>query len=351
MEKKEKNIKKTSSVLFILGNGFDLNLKMNTRYKDVYAGYVKEESTSETVKKFKEDLKKSEKCCYEKWSDFEIGMAEYAKGLNNENELIECVRDFKRYMVSHLKKEGSEFKKRTKIIDRYTSLASAMYNSLTDFQKAFIPSVKNKIDRMLNIEDVDRDINFITFNYTDTLEELLNKCLRGNRVIHIHGSLNGNIVLGVDNLEQLKTKYSISKRGKRAFVKTLINNEYDPDVVEEAKELIAKSDVICIFGFSLGETDKTWVDLIANWLLTDSSHHLAVFNGKNDSFDQCNSDEIMDVEDEKKEVLKGILKINDEVAYNQIHIAIEKTIFDFDRYLGKIDDGEAFGIPIGSVVT
>ena len=215
MEKKEKNIKKTSSVLFILGNGFDLNLKMNTRYKDVYAGYVKEESTSETVKKFKEDLKKSEKCCYEKWSDFEIGMAEYAKGLNNENELIECVRDFKRYMVSHLKNEDSKFKKRIDPINKFSGIGTAMYKSLTEFQNAFIPSVKNKIGRMLNIEDVDRDINFVTFNYTNTLEELLNKCSRRNRVIHIHGSLNGNIILGVDNLEQLKTKYSISKRGKR----------------------------------------------------------------------------------------------------------------------------------------
>lgn len=35
---------------------------------------------------------------------------------------------------------------------------------------------------------------------------------------------------------------------------------------EEAEELISSSDVICIFGMSLGETDGMWWTYITDWL-------------------------------------------------------------------------------------
>ena len=94
--------KENLSVLFILGNGFDLNLGMKTSYTDVYNQYVQTESKSDVIKKFKEELNTNKTNKQSKWSDFELGMAKYARTLSSENELIECVWDFKGHMVEHL---------------------------------------------------------------------------------------------------------------------------------------------------------------------------------------------------------------------------------------------------------
>ena len=37
--------------LFLIGNGFDINCGMKTRYTDVYKKYIKEKTVSEIVKK------------------------------------------------------------------------------------------------------------------------------------------------------------------------------------------------------------------------------------------------------------------------------------------------------------
>ena len=64
----------TLPVTFIIGNGFDIGLGMKTRYGDVYDEYVKTPSATEVIKAFKKDL--SQRTPYDKWSDFEMGMAE-----------------------------------------------------------------------------------------------------------------------------------------------------------------------------------------------------------------------------------------------------------------------------------
>ena len=54
--------------LFILGNGFDVNCGMRTRYADVYKGYIVEESKTENLKKFKDTISTD----IENWGDFVI---------------------------------------------------------------------------------------------------------------------------------------------------------------------------------------------------------------------------------------------------------------------------------------
>lgn len=53
------------NILFIIGNGFDLNLNMKTAYSDFYSHYIKQESPSPVVKIMKEDISQS----FQNWSD------------------------------------------------------------------------------------------------------------------------------------------------------------------------------------------------------------------------------------------------------------------------------------------
>lgn len=327
-------------ITFLLGNGFDLNLGMKTEYKDVYDQYIKEETASEVIKKFKESLKNDKKHKYKNWSDFEIGMANYAKTLSSENELIECVRDFKTCMVKHLRKE--EKKAQNFFNNEYNwKMLEEFNNSLWNFYVKLSPNVVNEISILTTPEN--KDYRYITFNYTKTLEFMLEKKPKShNSPIHIHGDLENDVVMGVDNLEQLKgLNYSVTRRGQRNFVKTLFNEQYDKLRVEKAKQTILNSSVICVYGFSFGESDKFWTDLLAEWLSKNPHNHLVVYQYDTRIYNRYNYDEIMETEDYKKEALMTRLGINS-AFFDQIHIPIGTNIFN----LGKVKNKEISSVSI-----
>lgn len=46
------------NITFLIGNGFDLNLKLNTRYSDFYKYYIKNDPKDLLSKSIKEDFEK-----------------------------------------------------------------------------------------------------------------------------------------------------------------------------------------------------------------------------------------------------------------------------------------------------
>ncbi len=319
------------NVTFILGNGFDLHLGMKTSYQDVYESYIKTESSSEIIRKFKEDLANRNKL--DKWSDFEMGMAKYAETLSSEEEFVECVRDFKKHMVSHLNAEDERMSNIISDSAYSKGIVFELEKTLTSFYAGFSPNVVNKIRQKLNTPFV--QYNTITFNYTQIIEKLYAVyALNNKRIldvpIHIHGTLAGDVVSGVDNVEQFKNlKFTISRRGKRAFVKTYFNEEYDSIRVNKAKQIISESTIICTYGFSMGESDSTWVRCLIDWLRSDNHHHLIVFQYDNKKYYKYNSDEILDVEDAKKEQFMKKLGVEEEL-FDQIHIPVGFDIFNVE---------------------
>ena len=325
----------TLPVLFILGNGFDLSLNMETRYENVYKKYILTESQTENVKKFKSELKKhQDNGEWGNWADFELGMAEYAKALSSEDDLIECVRDFKRCMVQHLKDENSKIEELFNTDGYGYSLVEEFNRSLKGFYDGFSPNVKNELRKIKG--EMFEEYNFITLNYTNTLENLMRLKFKRDRVvmnppIHIHGTLDNEVILGVDNSLQLKSNnYVLTRKGKRAFIKTYFNEEYDKERVEKAKSLIEKSSIICTYGFSFGASDKTWVNFLVEWLLANKDHHLIVYQYDTTQYDKFNFETIMEAEEEKISKLLKYLDIKDDKVARQIHIPINYDIFNFE---------------------
>lgn len=322
---------KTKSVLFIIGNGFDLRLGMKTSYKHMYDDYVSSESNSENIARFKEFLKMDKCNDYENWSDFEMGMADYAATLNTEKELIECVRNFRSHMVKHLQNEYDNINSVFQDKGYTSGLVESFTDSIHSFYKGHRPNIQNLIKSI--IDEDNTEYNFITFNYTKTLESLMSLVFKRTSVvmncpIHIHGTLDEGVILGIDNIEQLKNmKYQLSISGKRTFIKPFSNECYDSNRVDLAQKLILNSSIICIYGFSMGESDKVWVDMIKNWLLEDTNHHLFVNQYDTKKYNRYDYDEIMDVEDEKKEIILKLLGIEEDVL-DQIHIPVSYDIFN-----------------------
>ena len=323
---------KFPGVTFILGNGFDLHLGMKTSYNDMYEGYIKSPSATPVIEVFKKELSQREP--YGRWADFEMGMAEYAQTLSSEDELIECLRDFKNYMVLHLNSENQRMMSLIQDDAYIVEISNELNRSFNKFHDKFVPNVRNQLERIINGGLA--QYNVITFNYTTVLDAMMRVRNRHTSVtmdspIHIHGSLGRDVVLGIDNLEQFHAnEFSLSKKGQRAFVKTYFNEVFDKERVSKTQEIIRNSDVIITYGFSMGESDKTWTDLIVEWLYSDLNHHLIVFKHDKKSYGLHNFDELMDVEETKKEKLMTQLGIKDDSIFDQIHIPVGFDIFNFE---------------------
>ena len=76
-------------VVYIIGNGFDLQVGLPTRYSDFYKYYIGLKSKSESVKKLKEAINENPK----DWSDLEIALAQHTSQTNSEQEFCEALPD------------------------------------------------------------------------------------------------------------------------------------------------------------------------------------------------------------------------------------------------------------------
>lgn len=321
------------NITFLIGNGFDLRVGMKTRFTDMYEGYIAQDSKSDVIRKFKAMLE-ADAPTYKTWGDFEMAMAEKAKEFDDEDSFIASLRDFKLYMVSHLEKEQEQFQNRTAIgkgvrgrcIDETT-------NAIEEFYTGLRPNIVNEFIRLGSKENP--TYHFISFNYTKIFDYVLDP-YAGN-IIHVHGSLGADVVLGADNISQLTDlPYETTRRLERAFIKPEFNKIYDNARLEKAKSIIDGSNIICIYGMSLGKSDLSWTNRILSWLLSDKNHHLVYFVYDESVFNKSNWDAIIDEEEDRIASLLGkICDSGDEMSqiFDQVHIPVGYDIFDIDKIL------------------
>lgn len=98
-------------VTFLVGNGFDLNAGLRTRFSDFFKVYC-EETANDTpvIKKFKEEIGTN----VELWSDFEKQMGNYtakvmkdilAEGDLSVEDYYTCIDDFRNKFIIYLNEE------------------------------------------------------------------------------------------------------------------------------------------------------------------------------------------------------------------------------------------------------
>jgi len=327
------------STLFLIGNGFDINCGMKTRYTDVYPKYINRSSKSEVIKKFKENISAD----FETWGDFEMAMGEYAKELQSEAEFLECIRDFAHYMEGHLVEENNKLKKLLSDKNIFSAVAQEMGQSF----RSFYTDISHNIDSTMQQRNATYYVDFkaISFNYTDIFDVLWEELVAPyskNSVIHIHGELHDAPVFGVDNIEQIKANYAFTRRGKRGFIKPIFNSLYDEQRVLSAKKIIKNSWTICAYGMSLGDSDLSWRNEVIEWLKTNKDHHLFVYKYNFSKAKYLTVAEKMDIEDDAKEQLLSEWEIDEkDELFEQIHIPCGKNIFNIEavlkRELGKSD--------------
>ncbi len=275
-------------ITFIIGNGFDLQLELKTRYVDFYKEYTKpEEGDSEVLSRFKKEILKSETDGWKNWVDFELGLGKHSikfQGKDQIDEFTDCFSDFVTRFNEYLKEDVCAK------ID-WDSVDDEIHDAFIDSIQHFYNYTRKGKQEIIKSSIRHRAVvNFLQFNYTDVFSKLIKQGLLpklqatasipgqpritlAGKNLQVHGALDEHPIMGVDN--ELQIKNEVIRDDTEAcniFVKPkqldMLESEDDIDAVirADASKMLLQSNIICIFGASIGETDKYWWEKIGERL-------------------------------------------------------------------------------------
>lgn len=331
------------NITFLIGNGFDVGLGLKSRFKDFFPIYKNLSMTkNEKIRKFSEEINEN----IDAWSDFESALGEYTTNFSKEskNVFLKRLEDFESEFIKYLKWQEENLLLPNKI-------GFDFRESLTNYYSTEVlhPESSLKIDKVyVNHLNQSRIYNFINFNYTNILEKCINKIPQNivskhkynereindkiGKIIHIHGTYGLYPIIGVNDSSQIMNKELASDpRFCRYLVKPTINESLGQGNDAIATELINNSSIICIYGMSLGPTDKKWWDCILTWLYGHSERQLVIF-----VYDELfSTDTSFGFIAKQDELIDKLNSFNSNNSFNveklrhRIHLAIHKNIFSF----------------------
>ena len=287
------------NVLFLIGNGFDLRLGLPTHYKDFLKYYevqspelgADRRRQEEAIKKYKErffaEMAEREERGEEQWKDLEIALGEFTTAFGDDADgFCDFYEDMNRSLEAYLSRCNS-FEPTPEEVEKFRE-------DLTYPYRYFKPREEKELCALTIAQAWYIDV--ISFNYTSSFECLCQDALLvGERyypegysghpaiyqgVKHVHGSLGeGGILLGVDHGDQIASAQCRQCDDVMDLLLKPQANEGGGTLVdEECLSLIARADVICLFGLSLGPTDQMWWTAIKKRFLDNPEVILLYFH-------------------------------------------------------------------------
>lgn len=258
------------NIVHIIGNGFDLNIGLETSYSDFFRYYKSIESSNSSIINLKKDIDEQ----YENWADLELQLGKYSENLANLHDLDIILDDMRNNLAEYLMKKETEFDYSK--VDREKLLIDI-----------YSPEAKLDVEDRKQIQEFKKKstnpwvIDILTFNYTRSIEKIIGEKYEGiqltthrgkpvvlDKLEHIHGSLDDNMVLGVNDISQLA---NVDFRENVDVLETLVKPEQNRAIkdgkVARCHQVIRKANLISIYGSSLGKTDQLWWELIGQRLL------------------------------------------------------------------------------------
>lgn len=285
-------------ITFLLGNGFDRALGLETGYSAFYKWYCKQptEGLNPWVASFRDEINKYIVCAPDAeayWSDAEYGLGQYTEKFTLEtvNQFIDCYNDFRDNLVVYLKEQQSLVS--TELV---ASMKSYFAPQLADCFQEIDPLERSDVISTRNrIPGKEIPMDFVCFNYTDTVEQVYSalraesfgewrgadgsmRKFKMGKLIRAHGTLDKWPIIGVCNPISIKNKELL----KDPLFKATMQKSESITVSGElwrrtATDIINSNHIICVFGMSLGETDSDYWEMIAKWLSNDTNRHLVIF--------------------------------------------------------------------------
>lgn len=341
------------NITFLIGNGFDLNLGLNTRYSDFYPYFVAHASKNNMIKYW---LTADELL----WADLEEKLGEKLNNVkeSEQGKFYEDKTELDSLLLEYLENE----QKRVSYKSKEKEIADEMARSLISFSDDLSETGRNSIDATRQkFANENFKYCFVSFNYTDILDRIVNITHKLKnpvtnhrhysnvinnylgKIIHIHGTLNEEMILGVNDESQINNTFlKNDSEFLDTFIKKRMNDNIGQRKTEHTKELLSESHIICIFGMSIGNTDKMWWEEIADWLTQSECNKLIIYykGFDNELKKRFPSNTIRLNNKLKKEILeKGGIDINNshfDDLKNRIFISYNSNIFNFKEIEGLI---------------
>jgi hypothetical protein len=109
----------------------------------------------------------------------------------------------------------------------------------------------------------------------------------------------------------------------------MINDALENLINDRINDIIYASNVICIFGMSIGATDSLWWRIIGNWLRSDQFHDLLIFF-KRDDFDKIHPENKIATINYVKDVFLKYIENQKDINRDRIHVCYETDVFNLN---------------------
>ena len=255
-----------ANAVYIIGNGFDMRMGMLTDYPSFLKYYTALEAPSNEIGKIKmrffQKMKEEEAKEKNKWVDLEVALGAFTKDETNIGLFKDFCRNTNEELINYLKS-----------VEKQSPTPSEeekekFFHDLESPER-YLRSLKLRQDFLNNAITKDEVYsNIISFNYTSTIERLLDGHTNENSHIsvrHIHRTLKNDYVLfGVNNAEQIENEeFRKDEALLDLIVKPKGNAELGENIDAECANIIRDGHIFYIYGTSLGITDQIWWNSIA----------------------------------------------------------------------------------------
>lgn len=265
-------------ILHLIGNGFDRNIGLKTGYEDFYYYYTQEVKTDDPIilklKNNISDYLENKPMSKVDWSDLEIAIGKYTEKISNVDELRKIYIDLNLNLHNYIKLQEES-------VDNKGG-ATLMQHLVSPFKKLRVidqNSLKPFIEKW---NATSWYVNIITFNYTRTFEiklaykgstqHALNNTQYNHHcflqsIKHIHGTIDDTILVGVNDKSQIMNDlFKTDQTALDLLVKPQSNRVIGSDIDSVCVKKIREANLVCLFGLSLGDTDRYWWEQIGEQL-------------------------------------------------------------------------------------
>lgn len=289
-------------ILYLIGNGFDLHVGLKTSYPDFLKYYLNQPIPTDLddvgqyyIKRLKEDIKDNILL----WSDLELEFGKHMSKLGREGAEVYSIQEELDIINDDIREKLSAYIGQEDERSFFAENAQKVFlndvvtpeRNLRDYEKKAIMN-----HRIVEGKRTSNVVDFITYNYTRTLEHLLGKTpvqssgFEIHEPIHVHGYYDNRMILGVNDASQIHNdKLRKLTYATDALIKSECNHIYGVSHTDQCDDLIYNAQLICCYGLSFGDTDRLWWKKICNTLKSRKDLYIILFAYIKDMPDYANS--------------------------------------------------------------
>ena len=209
------------NITFFIGNGFDINLGLNTTYSSFYPYFIDKARENNMIRKWLEEDKMN-------WADLEKKLGEKLGEVSEDTlkQFYDDKEELDRLLIECLEKEQKRY-----CFDDQESIIEEFNRSMLEFYAGMSVKDINSIEETLKMhKNEEFTYSYIDFNYTNILDKIIElygdekriigshqgiHATRNNSigsVLHIHGTVDEEMILGVNDESQIINDFLKEKK-------------------------------------------------------------------------------------------------------------------------------------------